>query len=127
MDREKQHRGFEVSENAVNVGYFRDCYNSGGLFAVMNQLLGCKLSWWQTVERDDLFETDTDGEQYMSVEGAKKWLAEIEPLLIQFQQLPAFRKENDPVDSARYRKWAGLLLQFLRLAIEKESPILFSV
>lgn len=35
--------GFEVSEKAGKAGYFRDCYNSHGLFAKI------KLSWWQLV------------------------------------------------------------------------------
>jgi len=32
--------GFEVSQKAAKAGYFRDCYNGGGLFANIG------LSWW---------------------------------------------------------------------------------
>ena len=50
MDRKKQCLGFEVSDRAVNLGYFRDCYNEGGLFAVMSKTLNETISWWQMAD-----------------------------------------------------------------------------
>ena len=37
--------GGEVSQKAAKAGYFRDCYNDGGLFANIG------LSWWQMVSQ----------------------------------------------------------------------------
>lgn len=39
--------GWEVSDEAVESGYFRDCYNSGGLFAFLTLNTGKSFSWWQ--------------------------------------------------------------------------------
>lgn len=57
MDREPQYTGFEVSERAVDLGYFRDCYNSYGLFAVMSEVFHKRFSWWLLVDnRKELFD-----------------------------------------------------------------------
>jgi len=122
MPRDAQYLGFEVSEKAVDLGYFRDCYNSSGLLAVMSATLDEAFSWWGTADRKDLF--NNEGE--MTVEGAKKWLAELEPHITKFvnsSELPNIEKE----DIQYYHDWSNLLVKFLKLAIEQDSNIIWSV
>jgi hypothetical protein len=66
MPREPQVRGPEVSPEAVEVGYFRDCYNAHGLFAFLGEQTGECRSWWRLLEERELF----DGEGYMTPAGA---------------------------------------------------------
>jgi hypothetical protein len=137
LPRENQIRGFEVSKDAVEAGYFRDCYNGGGLFAVINASSGhSDLSWWQTVKRKDLFDAETGK---MTVEGTKKWLAELKPIIAEFKALPVlYLHDYDMVkhcsirgDKVKHKKeyydWVDLFVGFLEKAIELKSTITFSV
>ena len=155
LDRQKQYTGFEVSERAVDVGYFRDCYNSYGLFAIMSENLGELYSWWQTYrERKELFRKNNDSQ--MTVSGAKKWLAELEPAIERFKKVKKMRakiydfeanqkrqKETGKMgglDDIIYKRVAlkneeqkdmiehgELLIRFLKLEIKLRSPIIWSV
>ena len=140
MDREKQSTGFEVSDKARKDGYFRDCYNDGGLFAVMSANTDKELSWWGLARRKELF-SDNDEECLMSVDGAKKLRDELEPIIKGFLKKKKMYyasysldnhknekgKEIDKKNVKEYRDWARGLLEFLDLAISCDSEIIFSV
>lgn len=132
MDREQQYRGFEVSKEARAAGYFRDAYNGSGLFAVMGATLGVELSWWQTADRPGLF--DVNGN--MTVDGAIHWRAELAPLVERFcattelKHRPFDLSESPDVPAEKvpfYHEWARGLIEFLDLAIERKSSIIWSV
>jgi len=137
LPREAQYRGFEVSADARKAGYFRDCYNDGGLLTVINANTGSDLSWWATQERKELFNKDGD----MSVKGAKVWLSELKPIADSFVKLnELYYSEYDlnthtvhkgerikDTDVAHYHEWAKGLIEFLELAISLKSKILWSV
>jgi hypothetical protein len=131
MEREPQYTGFEVSERAVDLGYFRDAYNRCGLFSVMSQCLGKSFSWWYERERREFF----DDEGNMTVDGAKAWLKELTPHIEKFQQLNimvirTYNGKNirlSEEEMAFQKQHASLLVRFLELAIRKESPIIWSV
>jgi hypothetical protein len=69
LPREGQYLGFEVSEKAVKAGYFRDCYNPGGLFAFLSANLDESFFWWQFRDKYDKYftEDDGDGDKAMNV------------------------------------------------------------
>ena len=75
LEREGQSVGFELSKKAVDVGYFRDCYNSFGLFPFinMNSDLREQFSWWRFSDKKDWFRKTEDG-SVMTISGAKKFL-----------------------------------------------------
>lgn len=148
MDRESQYRGFEVSQDAVDVGYFRDCYNSGGLFAIMGATLGETISWWQFSKEQDMFREDEEEGLLMTVKGVKIWKEKMIPLLKQFMNRKVlYRKEyvgkNFPHDwhnpkshkkirleekeVEEYHDWAKMLLNFIELAETHNSEIIWSV
>ena len=143
------HRGFEVSERAVKSGYFRDCYNQYGLFAVVSATLkNVELSWWRTVDRKELFTKEGD----MTVEGAKIFLAELTPIFKKFKKRKTvctrelifdkprqinqdgtrkytykYKQNGDKEKIEEYRQWADNLLTFLTLAIDNNKQIEWSV
>jgi len=136
LDDTRTYGGFEVSLEAVNDGYFRDCYNGIGLFSVISANLGITLSWWQTRDRKGFFNKNG----CMTVAGAKKWLAELEPIAVKFKKLSKlYRSEynmkkkcsekdiKNPLDKKEYHEWMDLLLNFLKIAIKLKSPIIWSV
>lgn len=135
LDGTRTHGGFEVSEDAVNDGYFRDCYNSAGLFAVLSANTDKSFSWWHTASRKELFAKNGN----MSVKGAKQLLSEIEPAVAELKSKKVlYYSEYDAEtrkagkgkkikDIKEYHKWADLLVNFLKLAIEKKSEIVWSV
>ena len=150
MDRKSQYTGFEVSERAVDVGYFRDCYNEAGLFALLSaNVPDADLSWWITHGRKELFNKDGN----MSVKGAKQFLSEIEPHVESLKakhkagkkffyrvlnwEKSRLKKSSEYVYDKKYFKTkdeaeslinhAKLLVQFLKLAIKIKSPIIWNV
>ena len=133
MPRKPQYTGFEVSKKAVDVGYFRDCYNSYGLFAIMSDNLGKTFSWWETAGRKELFNKSGN----MTIEGVKQLLEELEPIVKRFKKLPKLfanvyqgddEYKKKPIKNIKeYHDWADLLIRFLKTAIKKESTIIFSV
>jgi hypothetical protein len=141
LPRDKQMCGFDVSDKARANGYFRDCYNDGGLFAVMNSNVGSDLSWWQTADRKDLFVKDEECGQLMTVEGAKLWLCELIPTVDKFTKLDTLYYSNYNLEKHShekgkritkseakvYHKWAKGLMAFLELAIKLDSQIIWSV
>ena len=140
MEREPQYTGFEVSQRAVDVGYFRDCYNEWGLFSIMSATLNQTISWWQTSDIKSWFRKDKEDGLIMTVEGAKKWWAQLEPLLKEFIDSPKiYRNEYvSPGKSKRLlirkkediecmKEHAHLLQRFIKFAIEQKSEIIWSV
>ena len=150
MDRENQYRGFEVSQDAVDSGYFRDCYNSYGLFQVMSATLGESLSWWQIANEEHLFRQDDEDGAVMTVEGIKLWKEKMFPLLKQFKNRKVLYRseyiggiENfstnwanpkchkkikiQPEKVKEYHDWANLLINFIELAEKNNSEIIWSV
>lgn len=106
LPSEPQIGGFEVSENAVNAGYFRDCYNKYGLFARLG------LSWWRTYDNYKLGENDSK----MKPEQIPQFRAEI---------VAAWKKAR--IKDREYREWYTLLIKFLDLAESLNSEIDFWV
>ena len=131
MDREKQYRGFEVSDEAVNAGYFRDCYNNGGLFAVMSQTLNETVSWWQMAK-----EVGLNKKGVLPLIKVKEWKETIFPLLEEFKKQTILycddydsqkKKKVNTKENKEYYAWADKLMTFINLAIEKKSGIIWSV
>ena len=141
LPRDKQMCGFAVSDEARANGYFRDCYNDGGLFAVINSNTGNNLSWWQTADRKDLFVEDKDDGQCMTVEGTKLWLCELILIVDTFTKQDTLYYSNYNLEKhchekgkkitksevKEYHKWARGLIDFIELAIKLNSPIIWSV
>ena len=142
MDRKSQYTGFEVSERAVNLGYFRDCYNRWGLFALMSATLNREdISWWLTTDKKEFFRVDDEDGLIMTVEGVKKWGEEITPLLNQFIESSKVYSSNYNYKTGKRRRvkvrkvediediksHAKLLLNFINLAIQEKSEIIWSV
>ena len=130
MDREKQYRGFEVSDEAVEAGYFRDCYNSSGLFAVMSETLDRKVSWWLMANQVGL-----NKKGVLPLANVKVWKAAMQPIIKEFISRPVLyykdyekgKTEIPAKDAQEYRDWARRLERLMELAIEKESGIIWSV
>jgi len=140
LDRSNQIRGFEVSEDAVDVDYFRDCYNSYGLFSVMSATLDMTISWWQTADKKEWFRDDEEEGQVMTVEGVKQWRAYMKPLLQKFLDSPKiyFNEYSDIRNTKQvlvrkkqhiesFKDHAQLLIRFLDFAAGIESEIIWSV
>lgn len=131
--------GFEVSQEAVDSGYFRDCYNSFGLFGVMSETLDKTISWWQTSDKKGWFRRDQNEGLVMTVEGVKQWKKVLFPLIDSFLAAKVlYRREyidskhSNKVniatkDYAEYRRWANLLKRFIETAIALNSEIVWSV
>jgi len=138
MEREKQYRGFEVSKDAVDAGYFRDCYNSNGLFSFLNANSGMKqqFSWWQLSDKKGWFDEDPEWGKVMNVNGAKKFLSILEKAQKKISAKADLYREDwntkgkvklTENQSKEYEEWLGFLISFLRLAIKQKSPIGWSV
>ncbi len=144
LDREEQYTGFEVSERAVDLGYFRDCYNSYGLFAGISATLKKDdISWWLTADREELFREDEEEGLVMTVEGVKQFYDEMKKLVDKYLKRKTlyiqdyvydrkggysteYRKCNKK-DTENFKEHARLFLRFLELAIKKNSEIVWSV
>ena len=115
MERESQICGFEVSVDAVDNGYFRDCYNDSGLFAQLG------LSWWETMDMEE-FKTNENWE--MNVEQLKEFKKYVNNAYLKWLEES---KDKDEEYVCEYATWCGLLLRFLDKAISINSPVIFSV
>ncbi len=132
MERQKQYLGFEVSDKAINLGYFRDCYNNGGLFAVMSQTLNKTISWWKMSDEIGLNKNGV-----LPFTKVKKWKETMFPLLEEFKKhtdlyykdykTDSNKKIEDQKQIKEYHNWADKLMKFIDLAIEKKSGIIWSV
>jgi len=144
LPRKSQYRGFEVSQDAVNAGYFRDCYNSQGLFVWLSKNTDMEFSWWQILNKhDDWFRQDEDDGCMMTVVGAKKFLKMLKLAEKQFVSRKKFYKVSETrmngmdiedvvtaqtkKEVLEYFKWFGLLLQLVETAIKRKSEIIWSV
>ena len=138
LPREVQYKHCGFSTEAVKDGYFRDCYNSGGLFAVMSANLGRTFSWWQLVGRKD-FGFNKNGE--LPAKNVKKFRNELVRDVEVFSRKKVLyyaewdlqtgkdkRGKKVSADEVKeYQEWANGLLLFLDVAIENKSSIIFSV
>ena len=144
LPREAQYTGFEVSQESVNVGYFRDCYNSSGLFSWLTDNTGMEFSWWQLTEekKDDWFRDDEEEGMLLTVRGAKEFLNLLniaESIMVKQHSYfkknleikngkPFYKEEKQTDEEAmKYYEWFGLLLQFLNTAIKRKSEVIWSV
>lgn len=145
LPREPQCTGFEVSKKAVDIGYFRDCYNDSGLFPFINANTTHSLSWWRLRDRKEWFEKKGDEEE-MTVKGAKEFLGIIKDAKRQIEGRTSLREQTynsvksktlgiEAYDNRKltkkeitwYKTWLDLLIKFLELAIKENSNILWSV
>jgi hypothetical protein len=131
--------GLEASDEAVEKGYFRDCYNGGGLFAVLSLNLGKTISWWQMRQNKGWF---SESKRDMTKKGMKAWLKEMTEIRDQFLAINnpydtgeydldkhAYLngKEMTIVERDEYRAWIKRLVRFIEIAIETEDTIHWSV
>jgi hypothetical protein len=144
LDREDQYRGFRVSDDAFEPGYFRDLYNGCGLLSFMWSNLNRQFSWWIFSDTKEWFTKKGN----MTVEGAKEFrkiLAEaIEELASREKHILKvidYKKSNGlPVaefvykakrlkkgDSDFYLWRLYELIKFLDKAIKLGSEIIWSV
>ena len=98
--------GFERSAKAVDVGYFRDAYNSGSILATFD------LSWWVDISKLQ------DGEGVLSLENIKVFRAILDDKVFEDNI-----KDDKKKDQEYFRKGAGLLKRFLDEAIADEDTI----
>ena len=154
LEREGQSVGFELSKKAVDVGYFRDCYNSFGLFPFinMNSDLREQFSWWQFSDKKNWFCKTEDG-SVMTLSGAKKFLRLVRKAQKNIRKKRKLFRET--VDYSKLRRLdltldsamdsatviteltseekiemldrLNLLIRFLQLAVKQKSTILWSV
>ncbi len=146
MDRDGQLRGFEVSKDAVNAGYFRDPYNDWGLFNFLRSNTKARLSWWRFAANKEWF----DSKGNMSIKGAREFREIFVGLRDEIAKKDKFGLEvvdfdathKLPKDKRRliykteklsakeikeYKDWLDLLIRFLDLAIRLKSKIIWSV
>jgi len=136
MDRKSQHTGFEVSKRAVDSGYFRDCYNSYGLFNFLRTNLNEEFSWWQFAGNKRWFDKDNN----MTVWGTIRFKRIFDSAKIELEALTDYyldvhdfntnkdiRKKLKKKEIKEYKDWLNLLISFLNLAIERKSKIIWSV
>lgn len=129
--------GLEVSNRAVNNGYFRDPYNSCGMFFLLSKNTGLDFSWWVISRRKELFNKKGD----MTIKGAKTLLSEVEQAkskldtnnLKDFEYIKMDAKgdgiyiSSEMVDQEFFLEHIDLFIQFLNLAIKSKSTIEWSV
>lgn len=138
LDRESQYTGFEVSRRAMQLGYFRDCYNDYGLFNFIRSNTTHNLSWWQLARNKNWFNNKGN----MTTAGAKEFLGIIQNAQDQLKNKEVYKlevtdyengesiekiEELKPDEVERFRDWLQLLIDFLQLAIKKKSTIIWSV
>ena len=147
MDRKKQYLGFEISQKAIDAGYFRDCYNDYGLFNYIrsntSEELKSKFSWWQMCDNKAWFNKSGN----MTTKGAIKFLqlvkkakAEIdkkdehilnifdpEATKMNFRDMKYKLLKLGKKEDEEFQKHLSFLIQFLVKSIELESNILWSV
>ena len=132
---ETRRGGFEVSKEAVKSGYFRDCYNGWGLFAIMSATLDETISWWQIFYKKKWFSTKNNST--MTSKGCKKFWEWMEPKIEKFLKKRKFyrydyekwggdpiKKEiTEPDDIAAIKEHAKLFREFYKYAIELKSTV----
>lgn len=146
--------GWEVSSEAVESGYFRDCYNPGGLFAFLTLNTGKSFSWWQmTSENKHWFSKRDRRLMAKFVPEFKKKIASVEKKIdkmevgyykvgdydpeyakIEGGEFPQpwgwgtyKKKAMSKEDLEFYKKWYNNLIKFCDRAIELKSGIFWSV
>jgi len=152
IGRDSRHGAFEVSDRAVKNGYFRDAYNSYGLFGVLTATIPHKTySWWQfSTEGEGKGFFDKDGN--LKPNGAKILLARMRDAKLYLENVPRLKREEmvwddeakkykrdkagnfvyetlelSPQDDKFTRHHLDLLIQFLDDAVKTNSSIEWSV
>jgi len=133
LDRQKQYTGFRTD---VEVGYFRDCYNSYGLFNFLRSNLTEEYSWWAFNKKRGWFNRDRE----LTVKGAEKLLKLMESAKERLigrgtYFLKIWNPDTDHDDTKKlsrdetieYMTWLDQLIEFLHKAIELRSPVIWSV
>jgi hypothetical protein len=123
---------YEVSYKAIKNGYFRDCYNDGGLFNFIRSNTVYDPSWWQMARDTEWFKKDG---YTMTVRGATEMLAEVREWQRMTNQMKQFvlkmyeadPQKLNPAEITYYKKWLGWLIEFLEIAIKMRSTISWSV
>jgi len=132
-DASERRGGFELSNRAVESGYFRDCYNGYGLFAVLSKNLGRSFSWWEMTDKykDKWFVRDEENGTTLTTKGEKALLRKIKKARIELEAKPkifyGYDEKNKKAGKKEYLDWCDLLIKFLELAIKLDSPIGWSV
>jgi hypothetical protein len=133
LERQKQYRGFEVSKEAVEVGYFRDCYNDYGLFPFIKNNTKIDPSWWQLSREKKWFNKEGN----MIKKGAIEFLEYITNCKLELlrRKKPYIFKSYDGTENRlmtkkeieEYSNWLELLITFLNTATKLKSTIIWSV
>lgn len=107
-------------DQMYSCGYFRDCYNSYGLFANLRDPDGGTLSWWRDVSAKML-----DGEGQLSVANAKKLLARVRAAKIDLASARQVAKEqhDKPPTVEHYEQWRAELVTILEQSIKLGEPL----
>jgi hypothetical protein len=116
MPRKRQYTGYVCKPK---VGYFRDAYNPWGLFWNM------KLSWWQTYETFKLGDNDSEMTPEQIPE-FKKIIQDTWNKLPDKFEVRDF-KDNPIHNKEDFEEHYNQLIEFLKIAEEKKSNIIFSV
>ena len=124
-------------------GYFRDCYNSYGLFAFINANTNLNLSWWELRDNEKWF--NKKGE--MKLSGVKEFVGMIEQAKLEIgirekygEKYKSGFKIKEYLGDGKYKskkakqkevkyfkEWLNELIAFLKLAIKEKEPIEWSV
>ena len=143
LPKNVQYKEFEraIDSEEFDVGYFRDCYNGMGLFAIMTHTLDHTFSWWWTIDRKELFTFNENRAPIMHSEGVKEWWKEMQPFIRKFIKRKTFyrgeyQSKNDTYKKVRItnvedigyiREHAEQFARFHILACELNKPIKWSV
>lgn len=147
---------FEASKKAVEEGgYFRDCYNSGGLFSILRCNTSQNLSWWDFTDEAKKNGWHNKKNCNMKVVGLKMLLERVQkaveefksmkPSAIRYREIAIDKKgnfkknkngsfvydfhkfKNSKAQYSQYLEWGNNLITFLNKAIELKSPVVWSV
>ncbi len=138
-NKTKTYRAFENSDRAVKQGYFRDCYNPYGLFSFLRANTQKNAwSWWHFSDKKEWFNNNRE----MTLQGSKafkKKLLEAKEKINKKENLylDGVEKNEDNVrdgyyplnekNKKEYIIWLNRLINFLDMAIEQKSTIIWSV
>jgi hypothetical protein len=126
MDEDAQYTGFGVPDKARNLGYFRDCYNEGGLFAWLTRNTGYEYSWWGFRETNkDCFNTEGN----LKVSGLDTFMSYVLKAKGKVDGIDrSFGPRGEKLGKKNhefYVNWYNGLIEFVELAKKKKSKIIF--
>ena len=118
-----------VSKEAVRSGYFRDNYNSAGLFAILNTNTSQDFSWWEMSRKTLWFNAKGD----LNLKGQEALLKMVKKAKHELEKLdkvycrPVLGQVPEEVDKREYLEWCDMLIEFLEISIDQKSAIDWSV